>query len=161
MKCPDCPLITAHDDADPETEDVEDSEGSQEITVTVRRIRVCSDCGTELKEAQLEITGTPTFTGPTDKNGKQKFKDYDPDHCPHRKGDEAGPCEFEWEAPDAENTDRVQTKDRHGKPIKRSRYMTTYYGVSVTVEGTCQRCGATASFSGEDDIPASGMDELV
>jgi hypothetical protein len=176
MKCPNCPQITAHDDGDPEvTSEPEETEGSAAPELTVRRLRVCADCGEELKEAELEITcNDPAFTGPTAKDAEAKGfalaedEEYDPEACPARRAEESKdeadplPCEFEWEVDgDPENTDRSDSHDRHGKPIKSARYRRTYYGVSVNLTGTCKHCGATATTDGEDSVMASGMDELV
>jgi hypothetical protein len=94
------------------------------------------------------------------------------DECDGQKQIDCSECSGSGEqdnddAPDysleveAENTDRTQTKDRHGKPILRSRYMKTFYGVSVKYTVTCDDCSdVVAEGTIEDEAQASSFDEL-
>jgi len=59
-------------------------------------------------------------------------------------------------------TDETQQHDRHGRPIKFSRYRKRYYGIEVEATVRCATCDeeiATGTFS--DRVQASGMDSLV
>jgi|WetSurMetagenome_2_1015567.scaffolds.fasta_scaffold377733_2 hypothetical protein len=53
MRCPDCCRFVSLDTQDPEVESLE-ADGDR-IIATVRITRVCADCGTELKEATIEL----------------------------------------------------------------------------------------------------------
>lgn len=56
-------------------------------------------------------------------------------------------------------TDEIKNTDRHGRPIRRARYMTRLYGVQVEATVKCETCGtdiATGSYS--DAVQASGME---
>lgn len=100
---------------DPEivTENIADAE----LTGEVRVVLDCGECGTELKEASLEYQADIEHDCP-------KVKDYT---------EEEGP-QFEIESSEAVLTSRQETKDRHGKPIKNSRYWKTFYGAEITTE---------------------------
>lgn len=67
--------------------------------------------------------------------------------------------QFELVGDDTETGSRQQTKDRHGKPIKHSRYMKTFYTATVTANLKCLRCGETFDHSEELEQQASGFDE--
>lgn len=56
--------------------------------------------------------------------------------------------------------DRIQTHDRHGRPIKSSRYMRRYYGARVEITLACA-CGETFSGSGESETTGSSMESLI
>jgi hypothetical protein len=115
------------------------------ITGSVRIMLPCGDCGTELKEAELDFdmsfdhecpTGTPALD----------------------EGEE--PFDFESE-PDGGPTDRLEDKDRRGKPIKSARYMKHYYGADLTAQVKCNRCGEIIDVNTSVEEQASGFNELV
>ena len=57
-RCPDCQKFVSLEMSDPEVESCEiDIDGV--ITATVRIVRVCTECGNEMKEATLEMEYTP------------------------------------------------------------------------------------------------------
>jgi hypothetical protein len=142
-RCPDCMKFVMLQQETPEVQDVSvDSDGN--VTVNVRVYLTCGDCGTEMKEYN--------FSGDADADGAS-------DHAiEHRYSDEDYEFSVDWDEPDA--TDRYQTHDRHGKPIKNFRYQKHYYGYSLTGKVTCS-CGATFDFSLDEDEQASAFDELV
>lgn len=166
MRCESCQKFVSNEDADPEPESVDDTEGGNPPTVDVRRVRVCAECGSEMKEATLTVEANePAFTvadeyrKAVDEHEAEVPGDlpYDPEHCPARVPedgalDDAPACQFEWDDVWAENTDRSEGRGRGTK---------TFYGVQVTFHGTCSHCGSTASADGSDEVRAGSMDELM
>jgi hypothetical protein len=147
MRCPSCNKFVSYDT------DVEPEENNQEIDGTTfnasyRRVLTCGDCGEELKEAEIEVSYD--FSGDIEEVEKSEKTETKEEH----------EHSFEIESCDVEATTGAVTKDRHGRPIRNSRYMATLYGVECQVEVKCE-CGATASFTTEESERASSFDELV
>lgn len=148
MRCPSCEKFVSYDtEVEPEQEN-EPEVADQSVSATYRRVLTCAECGEELKEAQIEVDGEVSCDLP----------------CTAQEGDAKGeePA-HEWEVTDssASATERSQTKDRHGRPIKRARYMRHFYGVEVEVTLKCVRCGTEHVQTFDNDEQASGFDELV
>lgn len=144
MRCPDCAKMVSYDtEVEPEvTQDPEVVDGT--VTMTVRRILGCGECGTELKDTELEL-------------------EMEVQPGAH-EGDEQAECDHEWELendPDVSNTERRATHDRHGKPIRNHRYQRQFYGVEVEGSVKCSKCGLAGEFKGDAEEQASGMSELV
>lgn len=140
MRCPDCSKFVSYAD-EPEVEiDSEDVSGD-EYTVSFSVKLVCGECSTELKQADLE--GAHTL-------------DHD---C--RVVDEDEYPDVTIESSEIEYTERYQDKDRHGKPITRSRYQKHYYGAKVTATLECQKCSEQFEVTVEDDLPASSFEEVA
>jgi hypothetical protein len=57
MRCPDCNKFVSLEMSEPEINEDLDSNDEGEITGSVRIVRTCAECGTELKEATLELKG--------------------------------------------------------------------------------------------------------
>lgn len=55
MRCPNCAKFVGLETQDPEAEDPSVDGGA--VTVEVRVVRACADCGTELKEVTVECSG--------------------------------------------------------------------------------------------------------
>lgn len=137
MRCPDCNKFVSFDtETEPEEERCEVDE--DRVTAEVRIVNTCAECGAELKEARFSFD--------------EEIEDIEHKNSCKKKELSA---DAEWE-----RTERTQNKDRHGKPIKSSRYMKHFYGVEGTVTVTCE-CGASTEVKLSDEIQASGMDELV
>lgn len=138
MRCPDCERFVSFDtEVEPET-DLEMFDDT--VQVSVRRVLACADCGTELKETQLELEMTLESI-------------IDDCTCQSREA---------WEATeDLSPTVETQTHDRHGKPIKRARYQRTYYGVEGTITVRCDECGAEETAQVGDRAQASWFEEMV
>ena len=61
-------------------------------------------------------------------------------------------CDYQIELTgDPEATDRFEHKDRHGKPIKNSRYRRHYYGVEAIITVTCPKCAVDAEVPVSDE----------
>jgi hypothetical protein len=182
MRCPDCNKFVSYDtDAEPEEEGEATIEGSS-FNATYTRTLPCSECGTDLKSASIDIEGTVTIAA-----GDIELGD-DPEVCP---GDGDGSHDWDVTA-DASATTETQTGkwkqatrdskrkrkarvSRGGKEIETTtvkkgdlvweawgyRYHRTSYGVEVEVNATCEHCKATASGTFSDSVAASGMDEQV
>jgi hypothetical protein len=156
MRCPDCNKFVSFDtEVEPEEENEPEIDGST-FRASYRRVLQCGECGTDLKSATIELEVDVEITGaPNDKEpeGCKRPDDADPD-------DETPEHEWSFDL-DVQPTERTQTKDRHGKAIKLSRYMRRFYGVSVTGAASCMKCDAEAKIEVEDDQQASGFDEEV
>lgn len=152
MRCPDCNKFVPYDtEAEPEANLELDDSG--QLTGDVRRVLPCGECGTELKDTTFDID--------VDLNEILQINDK-PANLTDCSG--GGDHEWDWESaedPSVSADERMETKDKHGKPIKNSRYMTQYYG--VLIEGTvkCKLCGLEASYEVKDEASASSFDELT
>lgn len=143
MRCENCSKFVSFDtEVEPEIED-EQIGGSCDngyfYTASIRRVLQCADCGTDLKDTTFEIEQEVNVEAKCEK-------------C------EDGNHEFSMDSA-VEPTERTQTTDRNGKPIKSSRYMKHFYGVSGSVTGTCDHCDIEVNFTFEDESQASSFDE--
>lgn len=148
MRCPDCSRMVSYDtEVEPEvTNDPSVEDGT--VTVEVKRVLTCAECGTELKETEFSVD--------VDVSGAMGECDKAPLEEDGSKG------EHDWEVEvDAQPTTGVINKDRKGRTITNPRYMTTTYGVDITATLTCAHCGEHVEFIASDETPASSMDELV
>lgn len=139
-RCPSCcTFVSLETEAQAQDVTVQD-DGS--VTAEIRLVRMCGSCGSEeLKETSLTLEGQLETEA------------------------ECSEDEHLWALDDdggePEVTERSQTHDRNGKPIKNSRYRRSYIGASLTVEGKCSHCGTTASVTLEDETTAGSFDELT
>lgn len=154
MRCPDCNKFAAYDTEQEPEVNSEEFDGER-FTAEVTRTLTCESCSTELKSYTFEIEVDAKIEEPEEDEKK-------PDAM--MEDDELEDVEehvHEWEVTaEAQPLMRTITKDRHGRPIKRARYMKTEYGVEVEFSAECE-CGAKAAASAEDYVQASSMDELV
>lgn len=155
MRCPDCNKFVSLELQDPEDVELEvESEivGGMlalSVSMTARIVRNCAECGTELKEANIEPSEEVEVEAHT------LIK------CMRRvSADGVEPEVFEWlddkhGDPTIEDTEIEQVEEGGG------RYAKSYFGASVTYAVTC-KCGETLH-SGEisDKVAANAMDELV
>ena len=143
-RCPDCSKFVSLEVQEPEVE--ADIDGDT-VTGTVRLVLACAECGTEMKEANLNfeiVTGHECNETP-EASGVIKVA-------------EEGQM-FEVEDTQAEAMDRYQDTGRHGKPLK-SFYQKHFYGADVTVTVKCEGCGETFTLTDTVEEQASGFDEL-
>ncbi len=145
MRCPDCNKFASMDFSDPELEGDIDVDvvyeknaagvgvGSGTVKCEVHLTRVCADCGTDLKEANLELEAEFDPPPPND--------DPDTEH------------DFEATETDVSGTERYEGK---GRGLK------SFFGaeVSFTVKCSCG-CGFEHEGTMTDEIQASHMDELT
>lgn len=135
MRCPDCNKFVAFEENDPEVELDVDDDGM--VTGTVRIVNACAECGSELKEATLDVEGSVE---------EEIVK------CKGDPPDEEKDCPLSIEETSSGRTSRAEGKGRGTK---------TFYGAEVEYEVTCE-CGkikVTKQWS--DDVQASSMDEMV
>ena len=139
-RCSDCNKFVGLEQGEPEVQDLEIDE-TGEVTGQVRVILTCADCGSEIKEAYIDLDETPS----------SELEDHIADHA--EAGEDAESLEVEEVS--IEETDRMQTTDRNGKQIKNWRYMRHFYGFELQVKITCS-CGAEfeASICGEEQASA-------
>lgn len=124
---------------EPEIETQEDVtiEDDGHISGSIRLYRCCSDCGSDVKETVFDIY--EDIDVPEEHKGHQLMIDVD----------------------DPEATSRSVNKDKHGKPIKNSRYIKTMYGFEITYTVSCKDCNVEIETSTiMDEVQASGFDEL-
>jgi hypothetical protein len=158
MRCPDCNKFVSYDDsAEPELDlDVEDLT----VTGTVRIMLPCAECGTELKETTFDVEIDFTDDVEAQWPGSTTVEDGKEPQVMLSITDES-----------AEMTSRTQTGENRTLKDGTVKWKTwsprafkTFYGVSVevTVKAT-RNDGETEDFNGTyaDEVPASGMDELV
>jgi hypothetical protein len=138
--CYGCSAITGKDtEVEPEVQSGPDFDPeSGGITASVRIANACTDCSSEIEESTFDLEGEVDVT----------------EH--QGEGHELTLEDVEWE-----RTDRNQTKDRNGKPIKSYRYQRRFYGVSgeAVVSCSCQE-EPVGSVVLEDEVQASGMESL-
>lgn len=138
MRCPDCNKFVPYDE--PEVEIQESSISGTQASINARVVLKCAECGSELKDSEIQA-------------------DVDIEHdCPKLKDPD-----FEWdnEPVNGEPSERTQTTDRNGKPIKYSRYMKRFYGFTASGSVRCQGCNELIDLEFEGEEQASGFNELV
>lgn len=140
MRCPDCNKFVSFDtETEPEVEvNVDKTLGT--ITVEAHIVNTCADCGTELTTADFQMES-------------EDLAEVVEEHK-----EECADFELLVESESFGRTDRRETHDKRGKPIK-SRYQKQYYGVegSVTVECKCGLKFEPVTLS--DEIQSSAMEE--
>jgi BRCT domain type II-containing protein len=149
-RCPDCNKFVGLETGDPEAEEPEVSDG--DITASVRVVLNCADCGTEMKEWNAELSGTIS------QEAEEHLDCNNITDVEHE-------VSAEWES-DPTVEDEYRSR-RPNKPKKDGtvrptpfRYQTHYYQISGSVCLTCS-CGVDLGTSDlEDEIEASGFDEL-
>jgi hypothetical protein len=150
MRCPDCNKFVSYDEPQCEVQNVECDNDSVRASVTIQLN--CQDCGGTLKDAEIEAE---TEIEHECKPKAEREKDWKsaPDY---KDGDEQYQLESDG---DPEGTNRMETKDRHGKPIKSARYMKSFYGFTLESEVLCRKCGETFSVTTEGEEQASAFNE--
>lgn len=136
-RCPECNKFTSYDDPQVEVTDENFDPVTNVASGSVHVTLPCSECGTDLKEAELDWE--------IDFSGKHECK-----------GKETEEASIEVEA---EGSYRVNYTGRKGKPCKAPQ--NHYYGAEVTVVLTCGKCGDTVEekYTAEDE--ASGFEDLT
>lgn len=141
MRCPNCNKFVPYDEPVVEINSTDIHESI--ATVEVRVVLKCADCGEELKDSDMTA---------------EKEIEHD---CENAKKGEKPTFEWKDEPADGEGTERTQTTDRHGKPIKLSRYMKRFYGFTSSGSVECQKCKEIIELDFESEEQASGFNELV
>lgn len=110
----------------------------------------CQECGDTLKDAEIEAE---TEIEHECKPEAERDPEWKPDF---KEGGDQYEVENDGEP---EGTNRMETKDRNGKPIKSSRYMKSFYGFTLESEIKCRKCGEVFSVTLEGEEQASGFNE--
>jgi len=109
VRCPNCEKFASLEtEEEPEiiSDDTDgDADNGYTLNGEVRIVRTCVDCREELKEAILEFE-------------IECPKNFDPDTW-----------DYELEA---HPTERVQSTNKKGRPIKKARYQKSFYGAEIT-----------------------------
>ena len=95
MRCPDCCKFVSLETQDPEVENIEVTT-TGEVQIMVRLVRACSECGTELKETQLEATGTVDLTGHEGAIEGTEDEEHEADRQVHDAAEEAAKPSRGW-----------------------------------------------------------------
>jgi hypothetical protein len=69
-------------------------------------------------------------------------------------------CDLEVQCTDASMDEEYQRTDKHGKPIKRTRYMKKFYVLNAELEITCSGHDFSATYSVTERVQASHFEEL-
>ncbi len=134
MRCNDCNKFVSFDtEAAPEVNDVEVHENR--LVVDVRRVLTCSECGTELKAADLSVEGELKLNLP---------ESGDPESCYDG--------EHDWTENDNDLEPTTETKYIKGRK-------TTLYGVAGNVMVRCTDCNLTGEAHIEGSIASGEMEE--
>lgn len=180
-RCPDCNKFVSYDE--PQAEAVSDPEvsSSQCIEGSVRVVLNCGECGTELKDAEIEFSITIDHEcNPDDildkwlKAGRiteANMAEY------QKEAESLAASDYEDEQFSVEDSSfdgdsRTQTTMRvlRGRgenrkwvevPIKNYRYQRMFYGFSGTVTLACNRCGQTFDMDVSGEEQASSFNELT
>ena len=145
MRCPDCGIFVSYGgDYEPEIESEEIDEA--ELRGEVRVVLDCADCGGELKELVMEY--------------EVEIEHDCPAAATDAENEEADEDQYEIQATSTQFTDRQQTTDRHGKPIRNPRYQRTYYGAEITTTIQCTRCEEEFDVETEVEDMASSFEEI-
>jgi len=141
MRCPDCNKFVSFDEQEPEVESIEINEDGG-VAASVRIVNACADCGTELKEATLDMEWEPPDGTLKDHIGKDHELSVGENGC--------------------ERTSRSGYLKKGVFVSAFGRYAKTFYGAEVEFSITCS-CGKLEAVEGSmaDDVQASGMDELA
>lgn len=146
MRCPDCnKFVPMSTDGEPEVNgDVFDTA----YTCEVRLAHTCEECGSELRECNLEVSYDFSGNLPKNEGGGPKACSPDPDT------NEAGEHEFGIEE-EAYNATEIPVVGARGKPLK-GRFT---HGVEGNVIVRCAHCGMTVEFNVEHDGEEAGAFE--
>ncbi len=181
-RCSNCNKFVSY--GDPEVE-VDDSEVNDDaLSATIRVVLTCADCGDELRETSLDYDGTIEHACPFSERETRLYSVRDDDDLvPENRRLQCLSCHalfaadgdhfckgmqqksgwterFAIDDVDADPASRVQTTDKHGKPIKNSRYMKTFYGAEITFNITCHRCGESFLVEGTVEEQASAFEDI-
>lgn len=136
MRCPDCSKFVSLEFEEPEVENDLECDDDGNVTGTLHIVRTCAECGTELKEATIDLEA--------DISGELPEK-------PEVKEGET--------APDYEIT--IETGDVSSIEEGGGRYQKSYFGGEVTFTVTCswnEEWSYEGSVSGK--VAASEMEEM-
>ena len=128
-RCPDCNKFVGIEMAEPELNLEVDDDGS--ITGEVRLVQTCSECGTELAEANLTVEGEVEFVHNSD--------------CKKESS-------LELDNEEAENDDRFEGKGRYAKH---------FYVANIHAVVRCPDCEIEQEFDTSVEEQASSFESLV
>jgi hypothetical protein len=151
MRCPSCNKFATYSlDGEPEVDlDADDVTVECQITGTCRIVLTSECCGDDLKEASMDIDQTCYVT---------READCKCDLTDTLTVESSGAVITERRETSMTKTLKDGTVRVRQIPY---RYQKQYYGATVDLTVTCA-CGKTvANVQWSDDVPASGMDELV
>lgn len=114
MRCNECSKFVSFEEGDPEIDLSLEDDTKPVVTGTARIVLNCGECSTELKEANFDV-------------------EIDLSELFNSDGDKAD-WSFELVSQEGTMTDRMETTDKNGKPIKNPRFMRHMYGIDIGVD---------------------------
>ncbi len=164
MRCPDCNKFVSLECGDEPEAELEVSDGV--VTGTVRLVRNCAECGTELKEASFDVeVEIPAMVAHAEMHKREAEE-----RAKARKAkEEAQAAEGGEDAEDADDEEdeefeqEVEVDTSEATEEGGGRYKKSYFGVNVgfTVKCSCGKEGSEEIGTFEDKVAASEMDELT
>lgn len=139
MRCDQCNKFVSFEENEPEVDSLDVSDDGT-VSASVRIVNSCIDCGQELKEA--------TFEFETDHSAE----------CAEHQGDGH---ELSVEENSVDRTARSGFFKKGIFVPAGGRYAKMFYGAELSYSVTCSCGNLSIDDSFNDDVQASGMDELV
>jgi hypothetical protein len=153
MRCPDCnKFVSLELGEEPEAE-LEVSEGV--VSGSVRLVRNCADCNTELKEATFEVeVEMPAMIAHAEMHAKEREEKESARKLKVEQGEEVVDDEDEEYEQEVE-IDECEATEEGGGRYKNG------VNVAFTVKCSCGKDGCEETGNFEDKIAASHMDEMT
>lgn len=177
MRCDSCNKFVSFDtETEPDISVQLENDGT--ISGTVRIVNTCAECGQEMKETTFDVecdcadeiethrTAMLADAGitlsPCGENGEAVYHLADGTVATVEAVEAVTKAheDLTLDHDGGNRTERMQSKDRHGKPIKSARYMKHLYGAEVTFTVAC-KCGEEFVVQWADEVQGSGMEELI
>jgi hypothetical protein len=127
-RCPDCNKFVPN--GEPEVEIQNEEVVDEMITIEVRVMIPCEECGTELKEAYMTLEHEIAH------ECDSKFQREDGQEYNEEEDEQ-----YELESVDASPHDRYDDIGKNGKKKKWNARMKRFYGAEVTMDIKCNKCG--------------------
>jgi len=180
-RCPQCEKFVSFDVEynEPEWSNELEIDVNGDITGELRVILSCADCGEEMKDYILcvelaldDIEGLVEYKTEAIEKARTEAKNallaelgvaseedvIDQDRLEEVMDEAEEAFEFEVECTSISVYDELQTKDKHGKPIKNMRFMKKFYVVELEIEVKHDEWSVTHNIV--EKIQASHFDEV-
>lgn len=145
--CTSCMKFVSLEQGEDNEADV-DASGS-DLTGSIHQVINCAECGQPLKETNHDV-----YLDLTEWHDCRDEDQKDPE------GPDYIELEYSYQDAEIETTERMQTTDRNGNPIKNMRYMKKFYGVNVTFQCTCSKCHEEFEVTESFEEQASGFNPV-
>jgi hypothetical protein len=185
-RCINCEkFVSLEPSEDPEWNSDPEIDEDGAVTGELRVVLNCAECGEEMKETTIELDISPSDIEGLEEHKEAALAEAtardkakmdlltelgaaaeeeidDPDRL-EEVMDEAEDnvrteeaCEFEIECTSVSVDEQLQTKDKHGKPITKMRYMKKFYVIDIELEIRCTT-GAPRTLFRSECKPVTSM----